>query len=206
MGLPGRAAKRAAGMTDNTERDPFPDAAALYKLLDLLTLEPDPVIHAFSPMARTPQFVQSLRRSERVIDSGGDMRQKALCTFHIGLFYLHWQENVGAAHYFQRAGRYWQITPLPHLVCLASLAEGCAWHRARDDEAALIRLKQTERQLGRLARTLSAANPTDRVRELHDYAEQLEETLKQALNFLLQPSDRESGAGVDPPTTNMEDD
>lgn len=194
-------------MTDNRNRDSFPDAADLKALLDLLQLNHDPVIQEFLPEARTPRFVQTLRRSERVVEAGNNVRQKALCRFHIGLFYLHWQESVGAAHCFQRAGRYWQLTPLPPLVSLASLAEGCAWHQACDNEAAMVATMQAERQLGRLTRNLRAANPTERVRQLREFAKQLTDTLELVQATLLRSAERDGGGeGIGPPTTNMEND
>lgn len=192
-------------MIGNTDRDPFPDAAALHALLSLLKLKHDPVIQEFVPQARTPQHVQTLRRSERVVESGSDVSQKALCSFHVGLFYLHWQESIGAAHRFQQAGRYWQITPLPPLICLASLAEGSAWHRACDDEAALVATIQAHRRLTRLTRKLYGSKRTEKRARLLTFLERLEGILKQTQVALQQSLDIESSEYVAPPTTNLGD-
>lgn len=182
---------------------PFPDAVALFELLDSLKLKHDPVIRTFAPRARTPQFVQALKQSERVVESGGDVRQKALCTFHIGLFYLHWQERIGAAHRFQQAGRYWQITPLPPLVCLATLAEGSAWHRACDDEAALVATMRTGRRLARLVRALGRPTATGKETQVREFVERLDEVLKQIQAAIQQSLDDDGVEEVAPPTTNI---
>jgi len=189
----------------NASSHPFPNAGVLHELLEMLKLKHDPIIPQFAPRDRTSRIVQALRQSERVVESGGDVRQKAFCAFHIGLFNLYWRENVGAAHRFQQAGRYWQITPLPPLVCLASLAEGVAWYRACDKEAALVATLQAERQLERLARRLHGPHPTGKVRRLRAFVERLEGILEQTEAAFQEASDDESGAGVAPPTTNMGD-
>ncbi|MFO7681683.1 MAG: hypothetical protein R6X34_16690 [Chloroflexota bacterium] len=174
-------------MTENPELQPAPSIAppattpcppspqALAELVEYLYPEPgvvdiltlDQFIFRYKFSGLGAAAVADMERAQRITRTIGDHGQIGLAEFHIGLIYLHWQQPLAAAPYFNDALRHWQFNHHRLAVALAQFAQGAAHHHAYHYENALTHYGKTQQSLRKIEATGAAPHPLFRHR-LHE--------------------------------------
>ncbi len=94
--------------------------------------------------------MRAIEQSQRIVRATNDYHLIGLCEFHVGLIYLHWEDNRGAAQQFAEARRQWSFVNATAAVCLALFAEGRAQEFAHHHESAMTSYGKIEQRLPRI--------------------------------------------------------
>lgn len=161
-------------------------AVSLATLLNRIYPDPNPDVftldsfkNSFKLTGLGESAIRTIEKSQRISQSIGDYSQRGLCAFHIGLIYLHSDDNRAAAQ-FGEAARQWRFADHAAAIAIAYFAEAQALEYSYHLEQALNRYQKTAQWLARAAITDDASS-TPFLPDLTDWLEQARTALRQQL-------------------------